>query len=286
MIDRDLPLVSIVTPAYNAASYLGDLLRSVEAQDYPRIEHLVIDDGSTDAGATVRLLEEHPRVRWWSRQNLGQYATLNEGFRAATGDFVTAISADDTYADARAITALATCLMDHPECQVAYGCTLHVGEDGRPLPVQPYQRYPPWMLRYNLGFIFHCSLLVRRDRLIQDDLLFDPSFKYIGDAEWMLRLSRRYRFGRVDRCIGAYRHHGDQTSTMATADDAANARRRDEHARLRQRHPTSAVVQGVVAAYDTCQQRRVKALSAWRRGGNRELLALASAWIGRKYGRK
>jgi glycosyltransferase involved in cell wall biosynthesis len=284
MSDRDLPLVSIVTPAFNGAPYLPDLLRSVEAQDYPNIEHVVIDDGSNDGGATIRLLEGHPVVRWWSRENRGQYATLNEGVRAARGAFVTAISADDMYVDAGAVGALARCLIEHPESDVAYGSTLHVDEHGRPLPVQPYQRYPPWMLRYNLGFIFHCSMLVRRDALIRDDVLFDDSFRYIGDAEWMVRLSRRYRFQRIERHIGAYRHHGAQVSTVATGDGTGSARRREEHARVHRRHGTNRVLRTLIGAYDTCHQRRVKALGAWRRGGSREVARLASAWMGRKSG--
>ncbi len=119
------PLVSIVTPTFNSARYLEELLRSVEVQDYPRIEHIVIDDGSDDDGATVAILRRHPRVRWWSRENRGQYATLNEGFRAAKGDFVTTISADDTYADPGAIGALVAWLRGHPDHDVAYGtrCT-------------------------------------------------------------------------------------------------------------------------------------------------------------------
>jgi glycosyltransferase involved in cell wall biosynthesis len=280
----DLPLVSIVTPAYNAAAYLPDLLRSVRSQDYPRVEHVVIDDGSADAGATIRLLERSPAVRWWSRENRGQYATLNEGFRASTGAFVTAISADDLYVDGGAIGALAQCLLAHPDCDVAYGFTLHVDEQGRPLPVQPYQRYPPWMLRYNLGFIFHCSMLVRREALIRDDLLFDDSLRYIGDADWMVRLSLRYRFRRLDRHIGAYRHHGDQVTTMASRDEAGSARRREEHARVHRRYGTSPVLKRLVEVYDTAQQRRVKAVSAWQRGGRREVARTVTAWLRRKSG--
>ncbi|MGE5800844.1 MAG: glycosyltransferase [Gemmatimonadota bacterium] len=287
MSDRDRPTVSIVTPAYNAARYLGDLLQSVEAQDYPSIEHIVIDDGSSDGGATVRLLERHPKVRWWSRDNRGQYATMNEGLRAATGDLVTAISADDTYVDAGAISALAGVLGDHPECDVVYGYTLHTNEDATPWVIQPYQRYPAWMLRYNLGFVFHCSLLVRRDRLIRDNLLFDESFRYIADADWMLRLYRQsYRFRRIERYIGAYRHHGHQVSTVASGHAAANALRRDEHMRVHRRYGTSRLVKGLVEAYDTSQQRRVKALGAWRHGGSRQVWTLVSSWIRRKYDRE
>lgn len=276
----DPPLVSIVTPAFNSARYLEKLLRSVEAQEYSRIEHIVIDDGSTDGGATVALLRRHPSVRWWSRENRGQYATLNEGFRAATGDFITTISADDEYANSRAIGAMAEFLRDHPDCDAVHGYTQHNNEHGRPFPIQPYQRYPYWMLRYNLGFILHCSLLVRRAKLIADGLFFDESLRYVGDADWLVRLYlNKYRFCRIEAFIGAYRHHGQQTSSTATNDQQANARRLDERARVYRKYGSNSTLTSLVYTYDTFQQRRVKVLGAWRRGGRAELLKTVSAWL-------
>lgn len=279
----ELPLVSIVTPAYNSARYLEQLLQSVEEQDYPRIEHIVIDDGSTDGGETVALLRRHPKVRWWSRENRGQYATLNEGFRAATGDFITTISADDAYVDGGAIAALAAFLTEHPECDVVHGYTQHRDESGRPLPIQPYQRYPYWMLRYNLGFIFHCSLLLRRQKLIEDRLFFDESLRYIGDADWLVRLHlKKYKFSRIEMDVGAYRHHGDQVSAAATGDPGGNARRLEERARVYRKYGSSRALTKLVYTYDTFQQRRVKVLAAWRQGGSAEVLRATSAWIGRR----
>jgi len=287
MTKGELPLVSIVTPAYNAARYLEDLLRSVEAQDYSRIEHIVIDDGSTDDGATVELLRRHPSVKWWSRDNRGQYATLNEGFRVATGDFITTISADDRYADTRAIGAMAEFLAEHTDCDVVHGYTQHMDEDGTPLPVQPYQRYPSWMLRFNLGCILHCSLLLRRERLIRDGLFFDESLRYVGDAEWMVRLYlKKYRFCRIERYVGAYRHHRQQVSTMATGDRRASALRLEERSGVYRKYRSSPGLRRLVDAYDTFHQRRVKVLGAWRRGGAAEALSVTSAWIRRKYRRE
>jgi glycosyltransferase involved in cell wall biosynthesis len=286
MTTLEVPLVSIITPAYNAARYLEDLLRSVESQDYPRLEHIVINDGSTDGGATIELLRRHPNVRWWSRNNRGQYATLNEGIRAATGDFITSISADDRYVDGTAISALAAGLTEHPDWDVAYGDTLHTDEDAGPLPAQPYQRYPAWMLRYNLGFIFHCSLLVRRARLVADGLFFDESFQYIADADWMARLQmHHYRFGRIERPVGMYRHHGQQVSALASTDQAVDAVRRAEHDRFHRHYRTSRLLRRPVLAYDRFQQRRVKALAAWRRGGTAGVGGLVQAWFSRKYDR-
>jgi glycosyltransferase involved in cell wall biosynthesis len=278
------PLVSIVTPAYNAARFLEPLLRSVAAQDYPRIEHIVIDDGSKDDGATVALLQRHPSVRWWTRPNRGQYATMNEGLRAAAGEYVTFSAADDEYVDAGAIRALADYLIEHPACDVVHGYTHHMEQDGTPVSVQPYQRFPPWMLRYNLGFIFHCSLLVRRAKLIADGLFFDESLRYVGDADWMVRLYlRKYRFARIERCIGAYRHHGAQVTTVATADARAAAARLAERARVFREARSRPVVRALVEVYDTFHQRRVKLSSAWRRGGVAQVRALASNWIRRTH---
>ena len=73
------PLITIITPVYNGAEYLDELIQSVLRQDYPNIEHLIIDDGSQDGGATVSVLQKYPHLRWWSRENKGQYATMNEG---------------------------------------------------------------------------------------------------------------------------------------------------------------------------------------------------------------
>ena len=283
---RRPPLVSIITPTYNSARYLEALLRSVETQDYAAIEHIVIDDGSQDDGATIALLGRHTGVRWWSRENRGQYASLNEGFRAATGDFVTTISADDTYVDTHAIADMAAFLTDHPECDAVYGYTQHTDEHGQVFPIQPYQRYRPWMLKYNLGCILHCSLLVRRERLIQDNLFFDDSFRYAGDADWMLRLYLTgYRFGRIERFVAAYRHHELQASMTASANASADARRRQEHKRIHSRHRTSRVIKRAVDVYDTFQQRRVKVAAAWRTGGARRVLRLASRWLQRTDGR-
>jgi glycosyltransferase involved in cell wall biosynthesis len=283
----ELPLVSIVTPAFNAARFLEPLLQSVAAQDYARIEHIVIDDGSNDGGATVAILQRYPNVRWWSRANRGQYATMNEGLRAAAGQFVTFISADDTYVDAGAIGAMAGCLIDRPECDVVNGYTHHMHDDGTAASVQPYQRFPYWMLRYNLGFIFHCSLLVRRDKLIADGLFFDESLRYVGDADWLVRLyMQKYRFCRIERFIGAYRHHAQQVTTVATGESRAVAARLAERARVFRQYGSRPVLRRLVGAYDTFQQRRVKLSSAWHRGGAAHVGTLASTWIRRKHGRE
>src|SRR5439155_19151445 len=89
-----LPLVSIVTPAYNQAEYLPETIESVLAQDYPNIEYIVLDDGSTDD--TSKVLERYTgRLRWERHENIGQSRSLNKGWSMSRGDLLGYISSDD-----------------------------------------------------------------------------------------------------------------------------------------------------------------------------------------------
>ena len=91
---QNLPLVSIVTPTYNQAEYLAETIESVLAQDYPNIEYIVLDDGSTDS--TPEVLNRYSgRVRWERHDNMGQARTLNKGWAMSRGEFIGYLSSDD-----------------------------------------------------------------------------------------------------------------------------------------------------------------------------------------------
>lgn len=91
-----LPLVSIVIPAFNAERYLADAVDSVLAQDYPRLDIIVIDDGSTDATASI-VAGFGTHVRLISQANRGCAAARNAGVRAARGDYIAFLDADDVW---------------------------------------------------------------------------------------------------------------------------------------------------------------------------------------------
>jgi glycosyltransferase involved in cell wall biosynthesis len=90
----DTPPVSIVIPAYNHAGYLDEAIQSVLAQDYPNIELIVLDDGSSDATPEV-LRKYSGRFHWETHHNMGQAATLNKGWKMAKGDILGYLGADD-----------------------------------------------------------------------------------------------------------------------------------------------------------------------------------------------
>jgi glycosyltransferase involved in cell wall biosynthesis len=212
------PLVSIVTPVYNGAEFLEELIQSVLHQNYPHIEHLIIDDGSQDDGATVAVLEKYSHLRWWSRENKGQYETMNEGLLAAQGEVICFVSADDMISHG-AITAVMDFFESHSNYDGVFGITNYIDEKSiiRPYLV-PFRRAPLSFYPF-FAHISHCSLYIRRLSLQENKLLFDPSLRYVGDYDWMIRIyKKRLRIGIIDRELSKVRVHDNQSSQKFLTD--------------------------------------------------------------------
>ncbi|MGD0781127.1 MAG: glycosyltransferase [Dehalococcoidales bacterium] len=207
----EFPLVTIITPVYNGAKYIEELILSVKTQYYPNIEHIIIDDGSNDGGATIAILKRYSHLRWWSRENRGRFATMNEGLEAARGEYVCFISADDLIMTG-AVQSVIKTFQENPDYDGVAGLTHFITGDSLPYPIKfPFQTAP---IRYYAFFshIAHCSLYLCRERLFKDDLLFDPSFRYVGDYDWLLRVFAKFRIYRTKLYLSKFRIHTEQTS--------------------------------------------------------------------------
>jgi glycosyltransferase involved in cell wall biosynthesis len=121
------PLVSIVTPSYNQASFLEETMFSVLDQDYPSLEYVVVDGGSTDG--SVEIVRRHAdRLAWWtSEPDRGQAHALNKGFAHTRGDYVGWLCSDDTLLPG-AISRLVAALQADPGLVVAYGDAVYTDE--------------------------------------------------------------------------------------------------------------------------------------------------------------
>jgi len=279
-VSEGQPLVSIVTPVYNGSRYLEDLIRSVLAQDYPNIEHVIIDDGSTDGGETISILKRYPHLRWWSRPNKGQCRTVNEGFSAAQGSILTAINADDMYAGPSAIGSAVRHLISCPRHAGVFGYTIYMDETGKPLPVHPPRRLPWWALSSYL-FVVQCSLLFRADILKNGQMFPDPSLRYRWDRDWILRMVHAgFRFAYLDQPIGAFRYHASQV-TQSTPRAALTA----EDLLIDQRFSVSPVAKRVVHTYVDAHHRLHMAAWHLRVGGVRNLIREVATWNERRRSR-
>lgn len=124
------PLVSIVVPAYNYAAYLHEAIDGILAQDYPHIELIVLNDGSTDA--TEDVLRSYPagKFYWETQANIGQAATLNKGWRKARGEILAYLSADDTL-QPNAVRRSVEEFLRHPTAVATYCDFNLIGTDSR-----------------------------------------------------------------------------------------------------------------------------------------------------------
>ncbi len=130
MDSSQLPLVSIITPSYNQAQYLEATIRSVLEQDYPNIEYIVVDGGSTDGSVEI-IRRFADKLAWWvSEKDRGQTDALNKGFAHATGSIHAWLNSDDTYKP-HAIAEAVEYLQAHPEVGLVYGDADYIDEKGR-----------------------------------------------------------------------------------------------------------------------------------------------------------
>jgi glycosyltransferase involved in cell wall biosynthesis len=204
------PLFSIITPVYNGGLYFEELIQSIASQSETSVEHIVIDDGSNDK-ITKATLKKYPHLKRWSRENKGQYYSMNEGLKKASGKWVCFISADDLI-PAGAVLHVKQAIDAHPDHELFWGRSRFIRQDGSRYEVQPILERYTNLYRFCTQ-IPHSSIYIRRDLLIHNNIRFDPHLKFVGDYDWILRLlanNPRKQF--IDQELSYIRLHEGQTT--------------------------------------------------------------------------
>ena len=192
---------SIVTITYNAASVLAPTLDSVLMQNYPHVEHIIIDGASTDDTVAIAKAyqqrsdeaENEHIVRIQSEPDDGLYDAMNKGLQQATGDYIVFLNAGDRFpkADTLDKVVLAAVVGDgeeHPA--VLYGDTDIIDEKGNFLyhrRLSPSERLTWRSFRYGM-LVCHQAFYARLD--IARLLLFDTSYRYSADVDWCIRVMK------------------------------------------------------------------------------------------------
>jgi glycosyltransferase involved in cell wall biosynthesis len=216
--NKPWPRISIITPSYNQGQYIEQTILSVANQNYPNVEHIVMDGGSTDE--TVAVLEKYsPLLTFWvSEKDGGQSNAINKGFAKATGDIVTWLNSDDLLAPG-ALAAIAMAFDRSGADMVAGICQLH--RDGEifdqhltgcadgPLPLaELLDLENHWM---SGQFFFQPEVFFKRDLLLKVGGNVNEKAHWSMDFELWVRFAQAGATLKViGRPIAQFRVHGEQ----------------------------------------------------------------------------
>jgi glycosyltransferase involved in cell wall biosynthesis len=204
-----LPLVTVVTPSYNQASFIEETIRSVLLQDYPALEYVVVDGGSTDG--TVDILRRYDGwLAWTSEPDRGQTDAINKGLRRAGGDVLAYLNSDDVYLPG-ALRAVAGQLRRWPGTALAYGDCRVIDERGRDLGLMPRHSFDLARAIQRAEFLPQQAVFWRREAT-QAVGLPDDSLHFAMDYEYFIRIARSFRVSYVPVAVACFRMHGASKS--------------------------------------------------------------------------
>jgi len=191
-VNGNAPKISIITVTYNSANTIGDTLRSVQLQDYPNIEHIIVDGNSTDE--TVEIIKSFQHVtRWVSEEDGGLYDAMNKGLQIATGGIIGILNSDDLYAHNRVLSMVAEKFVDN-SIDAVYGDLHYVNALNTDKIVRVWKSGKYRRSKFVFGWMPpHPTFFVKR-QVYEQAGSFNVSLKRSADYELMLRMLVKYEF--------------------------------------------------------------------------------------------
>jgi glycosyltransferase involved in cell wall biosynthesis len=202
--DNFKPLVSVITPSYNQSGFLEDTIKSVLAQDYPAIEYLIVDGGSTDG--SVEIIHKYKsELTWWvSEPDEGQASAINKGMEKARGEIVAWLNSDDLYLPGAVSRAVAE-FQSHPQLGLVFGNAVTIDAGGCPI---KELIFPDWQLEDLIGFRIICQPAVFMARELYEQVAgLDLNYHFMLDHQLWIRIASLAPVQHVPSLLAAARHH-------------------------------------------------------------------------------
>lgn len=212
-------LVSIVTPSYNQGQFIKTTLDSVLKQDYPHIEHLVMDGGSTDSTLDVLQNYDDPRLTWHSERDKGQSDAINKGMRQVKGEILAYLNSDDVLLPGT-ISKVIGCFEQNPDVDLIYGSCYTIDANGDRVlhsdKIKVNYIVKPITLTdmMTMRIILPQQGIFWRRRVMENIGLFDESLHYRMDFDyWMRAMIAGHKFMPITEYLAAFRVHDTSKST-------------------------------------------------------------------------
>lgn len=204
-----MPKITVITPSYNQGRFLEQTIKSVIEQNYPNLEHIIMDGGSTDNSVAIIKQYEKHLTYWQSQPDGGQSSALNAGFQRATGEIFCWLNSDDQFCS-NALNTVGQYFANHPECDWIGGggiIRMQNGEDKIVLP----QKIDFDSFLYNWGDNCICqpSIFWRKrlwDKMGAMDNFYQSSFDY----DFWLRIAKAGSGATIDDMLSINLFHPAQ----------------------------------------------------------------------------
>ncbi len=198
-------LVSVVTPSYNQGTFIRKTIESVLSQDYPNVEYIIMDGGSTDQTASV-VKDYASRLTYISESDRGQSHAINKGFRMARGSILAWLNSDDVYLPG-AIRTAADAFDRSPASGAIYGEGYLIDRAGKIVGRFPHTvPLNLWRLMYVSDYILQQSVFF--NRVVLDDVGYlHEDLHYCMDWELLIRIGKKYPLEYIPEFIGCLREY-------------------------------------------------------------------------------
>jgi glycosyltransferase involved in cell wall biosynthesis len=207
-----LPSISIITPSFNQGAYIEATILSVLGQDYPDLEHIIIDGGSTDS--TLEILARYPHLKVISEPDNGQAEAVNKGLRLAKGEIIGWLNSDDTYYPG--VLAGAAGTIDPARgIYIAMGRCAYINESGDPTGTEHPSAFVSHKRIVEIwkGYTIPNPAVFFHRRVYEECGGLDESLYLSLDYDLFCRYTARFAITVVDRLWATYRLHPSAKSS-------------------------------------------------------------------------
>lgn len=222
------PMITVVVPSFNQARFLERTLCSILDQNYPNLELIVMDGGSTDG--SVKILERYASsiTYWVSRPDKGQTHALIEGFSRASGEIECWLNSDDLFQPG-CLFEVAEFFARHPEADAVYGDATWIDPEDKVLRIQREIGFSRFIWMYTYDYIPGMSMFWRRS-LYEKVGGLDPSYQLAMDADLFIRFAHAGHIAHVRRQWSKMRFYPQQKNVrLRSISDAEDRRIRERY---------------------------------------------------------
>tara|TARA_B110000902_G_C14294871_1_gene582902 strand:+ start:7007 stop:7834 length:828 start_codon:yes stop_codon:yes gene_type:complete len=201
-----LPKISVVIPSFNQCEFIEETFLSVISQNYPNIEIIVIDGGSTDKSIDIILKYKDNFKFWISEKDNGQSHAINKGFEKSTGDIVTWLCSDDTYLP-NSLNIVADYFIKNPDLDFLYGNVISIDENSKEL--KKIRNIPFTKLGFlnSIGAIPQPASFYRKTVLIKSNMLAEDMDFFMDYDLFARMILSGAKFKSINNLLATYRYH-------------------------------------------------------------------------------